>query len=86
MPLTNRREAALDVLLLILIAAALIWPLFHIEYFDNWMSIDGVFISDARFLNGHFPAPGWVPESVATGWITSTRRQSGMARCWSRGC
>jgi hypothetical protein len=61
MPPTSRRAAALDVLLLMLIAAALIWPLFQVEYFDNWMSIDGAFIADARFLNGHFPAPGWVP-------------------------
>jgi hypothetical protein len=51
----------LDVLFLMLIAAALIWPLFQVEYFDNWMSIDGAFIADARFLNGHLPAPGWVP-------------------------
>src|ERR1017187_6473647 len=34
------KTAALDGMLLILLAAVLIWPLFQVEYFDNWMSID----------------------------------------------
>ena len=55
------KTAVLDGALLALLAAILIWPLFHIEYFDNWMSIDGAFIGDARFLSEHLPAPGWVP-------------------------
>lgn len=55
------KTAALDAALLFLIAAAVIWPFFQIEYFDNWMSIDGAFIGDARFLSEHLPDPGWTP-------------------------
>ena len=55
------KTAALDGMLLILLAAVLIWPLFQVEYFDNWMSIDGGFIGDARFLREHLPSPGWAP-------------------------
>src|SRR5882724_5521378 len=54
--------ASLDCALLILFAALLILPLFQIEYFDNWMSIDGAFIGDVRFLSEHLPSPGWVPD------------------------
>jgi hypothetical protein len=53
--------AAFDGLLLVSIAALLIWPLFRVQYFDNWMSIDGAFIGDIRFLSRHLPSPGWVP-------------------------
>src|ERR1035438_7271845 len=55
------KTAALDGMLLVLLAAVLIWPLFQVEYFDNWMSIDGGFIGDARFLREHLPSPGWAP-------------------------
>ena len=55
------KSAALDCPLILVIAAALIWPLFQVEYFDNWMSIDGAFIADARFLSEHLPSPGWAP-------------------------
>ncbi len=51
-----------------LLAAAFIWPLFQIEYFDNWMSIDGAFIADARFLKENLPHPGWQPL-----WYCGTR-------------
>ena len=56
------KTAALDSALLILLAAILILPLFRVAYFDNWMSIDGAFIGDARFLSEHLPASGWVPD------------------------
>jgi hypothetical protein len=56
-----KRQFCYDSLLLILVAAALVWPLFQTEYFDNWMSIDGAFIGDVRFLSEHLPSPGWVP-------------------------
>lgn len=55
------RSAALDAALLVLVAAVLVWPLFQVEYFDNWMSIDGAFIGDIRFLSEHLPDPGWAP-------------------------
>ena len=58
----SRYTAAFDILLLSIVAAGLIWPLFQVEYFDNWMSIDGAFISDARFLSTHGIAAEWAPD------------------------
>jgi hypothetical protein len=55
------RRALRDSTLIAFAAAILIWPLFRVEYFDNWSSIDGVFIGDARFLREHLPHPGWLP-------------------------
>jgi hypothetical protein len=55
------RTAAFDSALLFVLAAVLIWPLFQTEYFDNWMSIDGAFIGDIRYLSEHLPSPGWAP-------------------------
>ena len=52
----------------LLLAALLIWPLFRIEYFDNWGSIDSTFIADARFLREHWPHPRWLPL-----WYCGTR-------------
>ncbi len=57
----NVKSAALDGALLILLSALLILPLYQVRYFDNWMSIDGAFIGDARFLREHLPSPGWAP-------------------------
>jgi hypothetical protein len=50
-----------DSLLIALLAALLVWPLFGIEYFDNWASIDSAFIADIRFLSENLPHPGWNP-------------------------
>jgi hypothetical protein len=54
-----KRQLLLDCTLLLLIAAALIWPLFRIQYLDDWMSIEGSFIGDARYIRDHFPHPKW---------------------------
>lgn len=54
-----RRQILVDVCLLALLAAALIWPLFTIQYLNDWMSIEGTFISDARYIQDHFPHPKW---------------------------
>src|SRR6266567_257328 len=54
--------ASHDGAFLIVLAALLILPMFQIEYFDNWMSIDGAFIGDVRFLSEHLPGPGWIPD------------------------
>ncbi len=48
-------------LLLFLIAAALIWPLFGTAYLDKWGSIESSFIAEVRFISEHFPAPRWQP-------------------------
>lgn len=59
----NIQIALLDAALLMLLTAVLIWPLFRVEYFDNWITIDGGFIGDVRFLRDHWPSPGWTPLS-----------------------
>ena len=55
------RTLVVDSLLLILIAAALIHPLFTLVYMNNWASIEATFIADARFLAEHWPHPRWQP-------------------------
>ena len=39
----------------------LTWPLFQVNYLDNWGSIESTFIADARFLKEHWPHPRWQP-------------------------
>ncbi|MGP8243409.1 MAG: hypothetical protein ACLQVN_02700 [Bryobacteraceae bacterium] len=51
-----------------LLTAILIWPLFRIEYLDNWGSIDSTFIATARFLREHWPHSRWMPL-----WYCGTR-------------
>lgn len=65
---SRRRQILLDLLLLFLISAALIRPLFKAKYLDKWDSIESTFISDARFLIEHWPHPQWQPL-----WYTGTR-------------
>ena len=55
-------------LLIFLLAAVLIAPLFGIEYLNNWGSIESTFIADARFLAEHWPHPRWQPL-----WYCGTR-------------
>jgi hypothetical protein len=54
-----KRQIFLDCAVLCLLAAALIWPLFQVQYADDWMSIEGSFIADARYIREHFPHPKW---------------------------
>jgi hypothetical protein len=54
-----KRQVLLDCSLLWLIAAVLIGPLFRIQYLNDWMSIEGSFIGDARYIQEHFPHPKW---------------------------
>jgi hypothetical protein len=63
-----RRYKLIDTLLLLLLAIALVAPVFKIKYLDNWPSIESTFISDARILAGHMPHPGWQPL-----WYCGTR-------------
>ena len=67
-PKTFRREILLDLSLLFLLAALLVWPYFRNKYTDKWPSIESTFISDARFLVDHWPHPQWQPL-----WYTGTR-------------
>ena len=62
-PPGSRRWASysLDMLLLLVIAAALIWPLFGAAYLDKWGSIESSFIAEVRFISEHFPPPRWQP-------------------------
>lgn len=57
----TRRTAALDVLLLFLLAAALIWPMFRLTYSKGWGTVESTFIADARYINSHFPHTVWQP-------------------------
>jgi hypothetical protein len=53
------RTTLLDMTILCVATAVLILPLFRIDYFNNWMSIEGSFISDARYIRDHWPHPSW---------------------------
>jgi hypothetical protein len=57
-----------DTIALLLLASALIAPLFHLGYLDNWPSIESTFIADARLLAANLPHPGWQPF-----WYCGTR-------------
>ncbi len=56
-----RRYWLVDTLLLLLLAVALVSPLFRINYLEKWPSVESTFISDARLLAEHMPHPGWQP-------------------------
>ena len=51
----------LDGLIIFLLAAILIWPLFKVKYTTFWHSIESTFIADGRFLKDHWPHPLWQP-------------------------
>src|SRR3954454_2145991 len=53
------RSTPFDSLILFLATALLILPLFRIDFFNDWMSIEGSFIADARFIRDHWPHPAW---------------------------
>ena len=55
------RKLAVDACLILILAAALVKPLFKAGYLDRWQSIEPTFIADARFLNDHWPHPRWQP-------------------------
>jgi hypothetical protein len=65
---SNGMLLAAECCALALVTAILIWPLFRIEYLDNWGSIDCTFIAAARFLRAHWPHPRWMPL-----WYCGTR-------------
>jgi hypothetical protein len=60
----SRRGRALvlaDILLIVLLASALVLPVFSAGYARNWASIESTFIADGRFLAEHWPHPLWQP-------------------------
>src|SRR5579862_7970450 len=63
-----KRTAWFDSLLLLIFTSVLIWPLFRLEYLNNWPSIESTFIADARMLSDRLPHPGWQPV-----WYLGTR-------------
>jgi hypothetical protein len=64
----SRRARLIDTLILVLLAVALVGPVFKVKYLDNWPSIESTFISDGRLLAEHLPHPGWQPL-----WYCGTR-------------
>ena len=61
LPHRGRWVASVDPLLILLLTAILIWPLFSLEYSAQWGSAEGALISDIRFLVDHWPHPTWQP-------------------------
>ena len=55
--LLARRKPLLDSALLFCLASILIWPLFRLEYLNNWASIESTFIADGRILAENLPHP-----------------------------
>src|SRR5579859_7053442 len=58
---SRRAFLGADVILVFLLTAVLIWPLFKAKYLNQWASIESIFIADARFLKDHWPHPQWQP-------------------------
>jgi hypothetical protein len=56
-----KKTILLDSLLIALVAAVLIMPLFRVDYLNNWSSIESAFIGDGRFLAENWPHPLWQP-------------------------
>ncbi|HWB97431.1 MAG TPA: hypothetical protein VG672_12030 [Bryobacteraceae bacterium] len=65
---SRRRRAAIDCLLIFLLAAVLIRPLFQATYLNRWDAIESTFAADGRFLRDHGPHPLWQPL-----WYLGTR-------------
>jgi hypothetical protein len=57
----RRTTILLDLLLLFLLTAVVIKPLFRAKYLNRWDSIESTFIADGRFLRDHWPHPQWQP-------------------------
>ena len=55
-------------MLIFLLTAGLIKPLFKAKYLNRWGSIESTFVADSRFLKEHWPHPQWQPL-----WYTGTR-------------
>lgn len=66
--LRGRSSWIVDLVLVFLVSAVLIRPMWKAKYTDNWGSIESTFIADARILKDHWPRPLWQPY-----WYVGTR-------------
>lgn len=57
-----------DSVLIFALSAFLIWPLFRMDYMENWASIESTFISDGRMLRDRGMEANWQPY-----WYLGTR-------------
>jgi hypothetical protein len=57
----SRKTWWLDASVVFVLAALLVLPLFRLEYLDNWKSIEGAFVADARSLQENWPHHLWQP-------------------------
>src|SRR5438034_10798055 len=57
--MSHKRQLVFDCALAFVLTALLVLPWFRIAYLDNWMSIEGSFIADARYILDHWPHPRW---------------------------
>jgi hypothetical protein len=57
----SKRYGALLAAAIFGLNAFLCWPLFRVEYLDDFQSNEGVFISIGRFLLEHWPHVAWCP-------------------------
>jgi hypothetical protein len=67
-PRQSWRGWLLDTILIFALSAFLIWPLFRMEYMENWGSIESTFIADGRMLRERGPHAAWQPN-----WYLGTR-------------
>lgn len=68
MPSLAGRRWFADSLLLFALTACLIWPLFQMDYMENWGSIESTFIGDGRMLRDRGLQAEWQPN-----WYLGTR-------------
>ena len=64
----GKRSWRLDTFLLFLFTTILIFPLWRLNYLNNWSSIESTFIADARMLRENWPHHLWQPL-----WYCGTR-------------
>jgi hypothetical protein len=57
--LESRTSWIVDFLILAVLGALLIWPMFRTKHYVNWPTIHSTFIADARCLLEDWPRPGW---------------------------
>lgn len=62
------RSGWVDLAVIYLLAAMLVFPLFRLRYLNNWQSIESTFIADGRLFADHWPHHLWQPL-----WYCGTR-------------
>jgi len=56
---SEKRQILLDCAVMCLLTAALIAPLFRVQYLADWKTTDGAIVTSARYIADHFPHPKW---------------------------